>query len=108
MAAYNKLKRGAIMTKILAMILAGAVVFAVIFGIMAVINGIDYLLQSPTMTEETRTTIIIIISLLAIVGANVLAFFQSYKWESRKPWYFPLCLVLSFVFLIMMLGGLGQ
>ena len=60
--------------------------FAAIFGIICLFAWLFQVLPP---------TVLWIIGGLVLVGANVVAFYASYIWGGRKPWYFPLCLIVS-------------
>ena len=45
-----------------------------------------------------------ILAILFVIGANVVAYFESYVWESRKSWYFPLALCVTVAGVIVFLS----
>ena len=76
---------------ILGLLLMAAAVF-VIYIIFTILGP---LLSSLTLTGQ------VIAAILFIIGLNVLAYFASFVWGKRKPWFFFVCLVLSILFCLL-------
>ena len=49
----------------------------------------------------------IIMAILFVIGLNVLAYFASFVWGQRKPWFFWLCFGLTIVAFFMSIIALG-
>lgn len=84
-----------------------AALFFVIYLFSLVVQALTpWYMALPQTTQEILAFLLLVVIL---AGANVIAYFASYKWSgvgSRKEWYFWLCLVVSIVFLLMMLGAM--
>ena len=70
---------------------------AVIFGIICLFAWLFQVLPP---------TVLWILGGLILIGANVVAFYESYVWGRRKTWYFPLCLIVSIVGVIVFISML--
>ena len=72
-----------------------AVGTAVIVGIVALFRWLILVLPSAWL---------FIIFILLLVGMNTVTFFESYVWENRKSWYFPMTLSISVIAVIVIIS----
>lgn len=82
--------------KVLAVILAIALPFLLIYGIGFVLSIVEPIV-GPWLESDTGMTILFVVLL---VGVNVLSYFASFVWGKRKPWFFWLGLFLTVICLI--------
>ena len=76
-------------------------IFLVFFLLGLVVDAVKPLFLALPQIAQNILTVIFFLALLA--GMNVIAYFASYVWGQRKWWYFPLCLTLTIIFLLMVL-----
>ena len=73
--------------KTLGILLLGLLAMAAFFGLICLCVWLYQFLPDYTIA--------IVFGILLVV-ANIVAYFESYIWNSRKRWYFPLCLATTF------------
>jgi hypothetical protein len=79
--------------------LLAILVLIVFFVALYFVNHILNMILGPLtpLLSSLSPVAKIIMAILFVIGLNVLAYFASYVWGQRKPWFFWLCLCMTIV-----------